>query len=228
MKTLSNKIIIYDDVCPLCKAYTSGFVNIGWLLPNHRIGFSSASPELLASIDLDRARHEIPLYDTQTKEALYGKDALFFILGEEFPALKQLFRWRIFRFFIAGLYQIITYNRRIIAGSKAPANGFDCAPDFNGFYRWLYIGLTSLVSLLIIASQISLWTMPVIGFFIVAVIGVLKGFFIQNFINKTDYYGHLTTVLLVVNILVSITNYAGLALTIIVPLGAYWLAWRLR
>jgi predicted DCC family thiol-disulfide oxidoreductase YuxK len=139
MKTLSNKIIIYDDVCPLCKAYTSGFVNIGWLLPDHRIGFSAAPKELLEHIDLDRARHEIPLYDTLTNETLYGKDALFCILGEEFPVFKRLFRWRIFRLFIAALYQIITYNRRIIAGSKAPNCGFDCAPDFNGFYRWLYI-----------------------------------------------------------------------------------------
>ncbi len=108
MKTLSNKLIIYDDACPLCKAYTNGFVNIGWLLPQHRIGFSQASKELLDSIDLDRARHEMPLYDTVTKQTLYGKEALFFILGEEIPMLKPVFTLRPFRFFITILYQIIT------------------------------------------------------------------------------------------------------------------------
>ncbi len=228
MKTLSNKIIIYDDVCPLCKAYTNSFVNLGWLLPDHRVGFSSASSELLASIDLDRARHEIPLYDTQTKETLYGKEALFFILGEEFPVFKPLFKLSLFRFLIHGLYQIITYNRRIIAGSKAPISGFDCAPDFNGFYRWLYISLTALVSLLIGLANINVWTTPIIGFLIVIGIGIIRSFFIKNFIKKTDYYGHLTTVLLVMNIIAMMAIFSGLVLSILVPLGAYWLAWRLR
>jgi predicted DCC family thiol-disulfide oxidoreductase YuxK len=91
--TLPNKIILYDDVCPLCKAYTNGFVALGWLLPEHRIGFSEAPEALLNRIDLDRARHEIPLYDTESGETLYGKEALFFILGAAIPLLKPLFRW---------------------------------------------------------------------------------------------------------------------------------------
>ena len=207
MKTLYNKIIIYDDVCPLCKAYTSGFVNLGWLLPDHRVGFSDASPELLASIDIDRARHEIPLYDTLTKETLYGKEALFYLLGEEFPVYKPLFQFAPFRFIIHGLYQIITYNRRIIAGSKSPTCGFDCAPDFNGFYRWFYIGLAALVSLMIGIFQIETWTMPVIGFYIVVLIGLIKGLFVPDFIAKTDYYGHLATVLLVLHILSAMVGF---------------------
>jgi len=36
------------------------------------------------------------------------------------------------------LYQIITYNRRVIAGCKA-CSGFDCAPDLNRFYRTVYL-----------------------------------------------------------------------------------------
>jgi hypothetical protein len=149
-------------------------------------------------------------------------------LGEQFPILKPLFRLAWFRFFIHGFYQIITYNRRIIAGSKAPTCGFDCAPDFNGFYRWLYIGLASSASILIAISQINSWTTPIIGFGIVVTISIFKGFFIPNYISKTDYYGHLTTVLLVVNLLAALANFSGLALAIFVPFGAYWLAWRLR
>lgn len=40
------------------------------------------------------------------------------------------------------LYQLITYNRRVIAGSKAPKKGFDCAPDFHLGYRLLYLFLS--------------------------------------------------------------------------------------
>ncbi|MCC6727187.1 MAG: DUF393 domain-containing protein [Saprospiraceae bacterium] len=228
MKTLSNKLIIYDDVCPLCKAYTNGFVNIGWLLPQHRIGFSQAPKELLERIDLDRARHEIPLYDTETKQTLYGKDALFFILGEEIPMLKPLFRLRIFRFLITALYQIITYNRRIIAGTKAPASGFDCAPDFNLRYRWLYIALAGMGTSLIAFLHFSIPpTMVVYGFYGLLVFCVAKGLIITDLQRKTDYFGHLATVLLALHIVAACFGFSDLSLTILAPLAAYWLAIRL-
>src|SRR5262245_26537533 len=122
MNTLDHKVIIYDDVCPLCNAYTGGFVKLGWL--NQRTGFASAAPELLEDIDLNRARHEIPLYDTETKQTLYGLDALFLILGSKMPWFRPLFRNRVFRTAVKQVYQVITYNRRIIAGSRAPEQGF--------------------------------------------------------------------------------------------------------
>ena len=137
MDTLKNKVIIYDDVCPLCKAYTGAFVRLGWL--KQRTGFACAPAGILDQIDLDRARHEIPLYDQATGKTLYGLDALFFIIGNRVPLLQPLLRSSVFRAFIKQLYQVVTYNRRIIAGSRAPAEGFDCAPDVNRFYRWLYI-----------------------------------------------------------------------------------------
>jgi len=131
----------------MCNAYTAGFVRMGWL--KHRTGFADAPPELLQKIDLNRARHEIPLFDTQTGEVIYGVNALFLILGERMPFFKPLFRNRIFRSAVYQLYQLITYNRRIIAGSAAPKTGFDCAPDVNLFYRWLYIGLAMASAILL-------------------------------------------------------------------------------
>lgn len=141
MEALDNKVIVYDDACPMCQAYTAGFVKAGWL--KERRGFAHVSPELLAKIDFDRARHEIPLLDTQTGEVTYGLNALFLIIGERMPIFKPLFRSPWFRPMLYPLYQIITYNRRIIAGSGAPKTGCDCAPDVNLFYRWLYISLAS-------------------------------------------------------------------------------------
>lgn len=139
METLENKVIIYDDVCPLCKAYTAGFVKMGWL--EKRSGFTDATPEMLAKIDLDRARHEIPLYDSATGEVHYGLDALFLILGNKMPVFKPLFRSRVFRAVLYQFYQLITFNRRLIAGSPSPASGFDCAPDVNIFWRSVFLVL---------------------------------------------------------------------------------------
>jgi predicted DCC family thiol-disulfide oxidoreductase YuxK len=221
MKTLAHKIIIYDDVCPMCKAYTEGFVQLGWLPLENRIGFSQVPAAILEKIDSNRARHEIPLFDTETGETLYGKDALFYILGEQMPLLKPLFRFAPFRAAVFGLYQIITYNRRIIAGSPTPTNGFDCAPDFNTFYRWLYIGLATFIGVLFLNKTIqnidSQWFVIFSLFFM----AILRGLIFQNFQTKTGYFGHLATVFLIVGILFSIVGVNPLTTLFVPLLGMY-------
>ena len=221
MKPLKNKVIIYDDVCPLCKAYTEGFVQLGWLMPENRIGFAAANGDLLKKIDIERARHEIPLYDTMTGETLYGKDALFYIIGEQFPILKPLFNFQIFRGLIYFLYQIITYNRRIIAGSKSPKTGFDCAPDFNLKYRLVYIFIAfsmcftlSNYHLLYIDNQIFILNTAFMA-------SILRGLFYKNFNRKIDYFGHLATVVLILNLLAPFIN----GVLPIITLGAFFM-WR--
>lgn len=141
---LQNKVIIYDDSCPMCKLYTYWFVAWGFLKPENRIGFATAPREITSHVDLDRGRHEIPLYDRATKETLYGLNALTFILGSRWTWLKPLFRSQPFFWAFYPLYQIITYNRRVIAGCRACC-GFDCAPDLNRFYRSVYLVLASCV-----------------------------------------------------------------------------------
>jgi len=136
----ATKVIIYDDSCPMCKLYTWWFVLTGMLKPENRIGFATASEEILSSIDLIRCRHEIPLYDRATGETIYGLKALTFVVGSKFPLLRPVLDSQVLYWMLYPLYQIITYNRRVIAGCKA-ACGFDCAPDFHRFYRSLYLGL---------------------------------------------------------------------------------------
>ena len=200
-KNLDSKVIIYDDVCPLCKAYTSGFVQAGWLRPENRIGFAEAPAALIERIDIDRARHEIPLYDRVTGETLYGKEALFFILSEAIPIFRPLFRLRFFRAFIFCLYQIITYNRRIIANSRPPAMGFDCAPDFNAFYRWLYIGLIGMGAGLLFYSAAPNFDLFSSILVLLLGIAVIIGSLVPSFRAQTDYFGHLATVLFIIAML---------------------------
>ena len=226
-KNLDSKVIIYDDVCPLCKAYTSGFVRAGWLRPENRIGFAEAPTELIGQIDIDRARHEIPLYDRVTGETLYGKEALFFILSEAIPIFRPLFRLRLFRAFIFCLYQIITYNRRIIANSRPPAKGFDCAPDFNAFYRWLYIGLMGMVAGLLFYSAVPNFDLALCILVVLVAIAVTRGSLIHAFSIQTAYFGHLATVLFIIALLhFGLQSFhIPLAIPSITLLGA-WLFYR--
>ncbi len=138
---LSDKIILYDDSCPMCSLYTQAFVRLRLLGPENRVGLAGAGEQYLAHLDLDRARHEIPLLDRETGEVVYGIDALFLIISHRFPILRYLFRLRLFRAPMNGLYQIVTYNRRFIAGTAAPCSGFNCAPDFSLKYRSIYLAL---------------------------------------------------------------------------------------
>jgi len=222
MENLDDKVIVYDDACPICKAYTAGFVKVGWL--KHRSGFAGATPEMLARIDLNRARHEIPLLDTQTGEVVYGLDALFLIIGEKWPVFRPLFRSRWFRALLYPLYQIITYNRRVIAGGRAPQTGFDCAPDVNLFYRWLYIFLAGSVAAW---CSIPFWTSgDVPGKFFLSVHLALVGLVI--FVAKRlDFMGHWATVWLataVVGSLVPGPVWVGASVGIALTL----LMWRMR
>ncbi len=191
MQTLENKVIVYDDACPMCQAYTAGFVKAGWL--KERRGFANVSPELLAKIDFDRARHEIPLLDTKTGEVTYGLNALFLIIGERMPIFKPLFRSSWFRPLLYPLYQIITYNRRIIAGSGTPKSGCDCAPDVNLFYRWLYISIALLGGVLLSFPVWGSGGMAGNAFIITHLVLLLGAIFVPK---KLDFIGHWATVFL--------------------------------
>ncbi len=202
MQNTESKVIIYDDVCPMCNAYTGCFIHLGWL--KHRTGFAEASPELLRQIDLDRARHEIPLHDMATGETVYGLDALFLILGGRYAWLRPVFQNRLFRAMLRQLYQIITYNRRVIAGSSSPTSGFDCAPDVNLFYRWLYIGLALAGGAALFAGMnqpTGLSQVPM-GALLVLHSGMLAvGLAAQK---KLDFAGHWATMFLLSGLLLSI------------------------
>jgi hypothetical protein len=110
------------------------------------------------------------------------------------PWLKPLFKSVFFRAPLYQLYQIITYNRRIIAAGQSPKTGFDCAPDVNVFYRWVYIGIALLISALVLfpLSNVNFsmaWVLPAFHG-----LALLAGLFAAH---KLDFIGHWATVLLV-------------------------------
>lgn len=135
----NTKVIIYDDSCPLCIAYTNAFVTTGFIEKNCRQDFTNVPEDLLNMIDQDKCRNQIPLVDPQTKEIWYGIDALLEILGSKIPLIKQVGNIKPIKWLLHKLYKFISFNRRVIVAPTTSAKGFDCTPDFNLRYRILFM-----------------------------------------------------------------------------------------
>lgn len=150
MKSLTDKAIVYDDQCPACSWYTAGFVKWGVLEKGNRISFSQLTQcERITQIDLQRARHEIPLIDLQGGQTIYGLDALILVLSQRIPVIRNIIKLKPAYVFFSGLYNLISYNRRIILPAINPAPGFDCAPDFSLRYRLYLLALSIMIASII-------------------------------------------------------------------------------
>jgi hypothetical protein len=103
----TNKIIIYDDSCPMCSAYTKAFVQTGLIASSGRRSFSGISAELLEKIDNHKCRNEIPLIDTATSKVKYGIEALLDILGDKFPLIKSIGHLKPVNWFLKKFYNLV-------------------------------------------------------------------------------------------------------------------------
>ncbi len=145
MKTLANQTLIYDEDCPLCRAYSGAFVKVGMLDANGKMPYS----ELTACefIDHKRAANEIALVDHANKTALYGIDSLLEVIGASFPIVKKIGRLAPIHFGLTKLYKFISYNRKVIMPNpKSAENQVQCLPDFNVKYRVIYVVLAILAT----------------------------------------------------------------------------------
>lgn len=158
MKTLRNNIILYDSNCPLCKAYTGAFVNCGLLDANGRSPYNQKDPALFAHIDETRARNEIALVDLNSNTVLYGMDSLIQVLGHQRPGIKTILKFPLVYYPARFFYSLVSYNRKMIAPSKTRND--DCIPDFNLFYRLLFLLLTAVFTAMVLYRFIS----PVLQF----------------------------------------------------------------
>ena len=144
MATMNNQVILYDDSCPMCRLYTGAFVRCGIMDADGRVAFSKAPPAVRGRLDLERARREIPLCDLATGQVRYGLDALFYVLGERFPAFGRLLRIRAIKAFWTPVYFWISFNRRMLAGCPPPTDGLDCGPPL---HRGFWLALLAVAAL---------------------------------------------------------------------------------
>jgi len=194
---IMKKALIYDDNCPLCVWYTGLFVKTKLL--QKRIAFSEVSSRDLERIDILRSKHEIPLLDLEGGETLYGLDSLVEVLNVKIPFLKSMMHIPFVRTFFYWLYQLISYNRRLIVGKKGCNNGFDCTPDFNLRFRTYYLAISFLVSVVVISMFTQVTAFPMI-FIISLIIGLsftAPLFLTANLKQRYLYYGQYSTIILI-------------------------------
>jgi len=201
---MKNYTFLYDDACPMCQGYTSVFKR---LKLSDRQAFSKIDVSDVLALNLDRGRHEIPMLDTQTGEVRYGLDAMTMAVGERIPLIRPLVRNRFFLKALKPLYWLITYNRRVIAGTKPPEEGFDCAPDFHAGWRWVYVVLALATTVVLGLPAPTL----LLGFGIALAIGLWRSSV------RLEFLGHFVTVLLIATVITAaVPNPFGLILAAVV------------
>jgi len=207
MKAFPDKVIVYDNNCPMCSLYTKGFVEWGLLEKQNRISFDDLdSTAFTCQLDLHRAKHEIPLIDLQNGKTIYGLDALIFIMGNKIPCIKRIFQFKPVYALSACLYNVVSYNRRIIGPANILSGKKDFGPDLSIKHRIFFIGISFLLSCMLIysfgnsfhhhlnVSQSGLQMMGIVstGWLIQTVIGLA---FLKS--KKLDYIGHLSVAFLI-------------------------------
>lgn len=213
---MKNKILIFDDNCPLCSWYSNEFVRFGFIHENGRTVFSKLNPGLFAKIDFEKSRNEIPLLDTVTGQVLYGIDALLEILDSKIPFIKKAGNIKPVKWFLQKLYKLISYNRKVIVAKKCGPGSIDCTPDMNYFYRFNFMAICLLFNTIMLIP-LHKYVLTSLVYYHLSLAELQAAHFIFVFINCTlafsltkekgfEYLGQvnmlaLTTILLLIPLL---------------------------
>ncbi len=209
---ISNQLLLYDDLCPLCVWYSGLFVKCQLLSPSNRQPFSAASPKLLSLIDIERGRNEIPLIDPSTGNTKYGLDAILTIIGNRFPHVQKAGNYGPVNWILRKLYKFISFNRKVVVAKKCSKGQFDCSPEFSIPYRSYLIFFSLLCTLLslnafhqIISSVIIAYKATTVQFQLATVL-VLITWFASSLCMKLrtgiEYLGQVS-MLLILGLLIS-------------------------
>ena len=188
-----------------------------------RVAFEQLDINDQCRLNLQRARHEIPMIDRQTGEIIYGLDALIIVFANAYPVLKPFITLGWFKSIFRPVYSFISYNRRVLAGGPLEdLNAFSFAPDFNLPWRlvliaagFAYTAICICVFALLMALSPMLLLLCVTAYFmlLLTVDLVANGTTEQ----KWDYLGHLAvlgfiegTLFVVTAILARLTGLTGL------------------
>jgi predicted DCC family thiol-disulfide oxidoreductase YuxK len=224
MKTLENHTLLYDQDCPLCQVYTSGFIKAGMLDKNGRQPFITISLENQNFIDVKRASNEIALVDNEHKTVIYGIDSLLKVVGVRFSFIEKIGHLKPVKFLLKKLYSFISYNRKVIIPSpENKTNELQCLPSFSIKYRLFYILFSAIVTMYTLfyffknSSTLPHGTLVGEGFITFGQL-LFQGVLIYTLDKKTilNYFGNVMTIslmgslmllpLLIINSMVQISE----------------------
>lgn len=156
MKMLENQTLLYDEDCPLCNLYTTGFIKTGMLDQNGRKPYCNISSEEQDFVDVKRAANEIALIDYTTKTTTYGIDSLIKVIGFSFPWIKKILTAKPVYLLLRKLYSFVSYNRKVIIPAQTKKDKLECIPDFNFKYRFLFILFAISITTIVLFSYSNL------------------------------------------------------------------------
>jgi hypothetical protein len=209
MKTLQNQTLLYDEDCPLCQVYTTGFIKAKMLDVNGRKSYCQLNENEQTFVDVNRASNEIALIDNKNQTVLYGIDSLLKVIGFSFPLIEKIGNIKPVKFFLKKLYSFVSYNRKVIIPSKINTSiKLQCVPNFNYKYRFIFIGFVASITTIVLYNySLLIPSLPKASMtreFIIA-LGHLffQSFFLLEFDKKTilNYTGNLMTVSLMGSLL---------------------------
>lgn len=150
MKSLKNKLIIYDSNCKVCSSLRDVVLRLTPIPGEQVIAYKSLSPELSARVDPGRFKNGMALVDTAGGTTIYGEKGVAHIFSSQYRLVGFLLKFKAVFMLFSFLYKTLAYNRYIIA---APKSRFlcDCFPDRVVQYRIWYILITLLVSIALTA-----------------------------------------------------------------------------
>lgn len=211
MKTLENQTLLYDEDCPLCNLYTTGFVQTGMLDQNGRKPYCQLSEEEQVFIDLKRATNEIALIDNTSKTVTYGIDSLLKVIGFSFPWIEKTGTIQPIYYILKKLYSFVSYNRKVIIPSPLKTQEkLQCLPAFNYKYRFMFIGFALTITTFVLFGYSNLIpNLPQTSILRETLLTfgqlVFQAIFLFKFNKKTitNYAGNLATVSLMGSLFLS-------------------------
>lgn len=140
----------------MCNIYGKTFKKFNMLDQDAITPYQLVGESLACTIDMHRAQNEVALHDTVTGKTIYGLDSMIEIFAQGKSWIKKPLQFPLLYQPLLQLYKFITYNRKVIAGNqKSPAGDRVCEPDFNYFYRTLFILLSALFTGLVLNNYTS-------------------------------------------------------------------------
>lgn len=208
MKTLENKLIIYDSNCKVCSSLRDVVLKITPIREEKVKAYMELSPELSSKVDSDKFKNVMALIDTDGGETIYGAEGIAYVFSSQLKALDFLLRFKPFYYLFTRFYKIQAYNRYIIA---TPKSNFkcDCFPDRVVRYRVAYIVITLLISVILTSlfgislRSFFIGTSPVeasIQMLLMAGTGWILQIILAMLLLKEkalDYIGHLGSIMVV-------------------------------
>lgn len=208
MNKLNNHTLLYDQNCPLCSVYTTGFIKTGMLDANGRKPYAQLTNEEMIYVDVQRAANEIALIDKQNKTVTYGIDSLLKVIGNSFPVVAKIGNFKPLYYLLSKLYSFISYNRKVIIPNKKSNAALQCIPDFKFNYRIAYILFATLVTAIVLFKYSGLIkTLPAGNFSRELALAtgqiIFQGIFFLKKSKETalNYFGNLITVSLMGSLL---------------------------